>query len=347
MHLGIDPADLLCFVYFIIRPGMPDQHGRFRIMQQHGLQDGFSVAVGVAIAAEVAAGVVFADIAGDVAGAGVPVPRIGRQDQRLADGLFKYFLRHTAGAVGASLSQTRIFTAGLDGHAVFSRDGDHFPGHGHLHVKGYLAHLGEIAFDLLVEVDETDDDRAGAPGQPCAHLFKGLNVALVCPVLIDKDRVVSPAHVFGTDDLRQPAEAVHDLFLVRHIRFDILAVGRDRHEPVLAERREQVHVTQHRFGIFRAEDHQVHHLGVETVARHGHRVEWIAHQDEALPQAVGEPCRIKSRNVCPVADLDDQSKRLLYFTPGCFLDVMLKIHRVRVMLFLEGGREYAGAACSE
>ena len=124
------------------------------------------------------------------------------------------------------------------------------------------------------------------------------------PLLVDDDRVVPPCDAVRADDIGNLTESIDHFFGFGDVRLDIFSVRRDGHEPVPAERSEQIPVRKKRSGIFAAEDDQVDHFRIELVPRDGERVERVAHEDILLPETIREPLRVKGRDIGPHPRLD-------------------------------------------
>lgn len=232
-QLMVDPADLPCLMDLVLGAEMSDEERGGGIMESHILSDCRVIYIGVAVAAQVPAGVVLADVVCQVAGALLPVSGIGRQDQVFTDGLLEGGLGDAAGAVRADGGEAGILAAGFDGYAVLIRNLNKAFRQGQLGLKGNRAGLREVFPDLFIEVDIADDTCSGGSLQSPAHVGKGVDMPLHRPAFVNQDWVIAPAHMVGTDNLRQPLKAVQDPGLVRHIGLDVPAVRRDGHKPVL------------------------------------------------------------------------------------------------------------------
>ena len=68
IHLRIDPASLLCLMNRILRPQMPDQQRRGRIVIPPVPQYIFTAGIGIAIPAEMPAGIILTDIPAQITG---------------------------------------------------------------------------------------------------------------------------------------------------------------------------------------------------------------------------------------------------------------------------------------
>jgi len=317
-QLMVDPADLLCLMDLVLGAEMPDEERGGGIMKTHIPADCHMIDIGIAVAAQVPAGVVLADVVCQVAGAFLPVPGIGRQDQVFTDGLLKGGLGDAAGAVRADGGEAGILAAGLDSHTVPVRDPDQAFRQCQLGLEGDRAGFREVLPDLFIEVNVTDDAGSCGALQSQAHVGEGVDMALHRPAFVDQNGVIAPAHVVGTDDLRQPLEAVEDPGLIRHIGFDVPAVGCDGHKPVLAVFHqeffvpEQVSVLQGRFRIFRAENDQVYDGRIEPVFRDRDLVKGVARHDHPLAESVCKPLRIEGRYIGSVAGLNDHKWSPMY-----------------------------------
>ena len=75
---------------------------------------------------------------------------------------------------------------------------------------------------------------------------------------------------------------------------------------------QKVHMLQHRSGIFGAEYDQINHVRSEPVFCDRNGIEWISHEDKALPQTVCKPVCVKGGDVCTVSCLYDHLRLHLF-----------------------------------
>lgn len=118
-----------------------------------------------------------------------------------------------------------------------------------------------------------------------------------------EDRVVAPADAFWSDLPREPEEIFQHLFFVWDMWLDLFPVGSDGDEPESFKRSKKLQILEHGGWIFRAEDHRVDDVRRELVACDLHRIVGVAHEDEALFDAVIEPFAVESRDVRPAAGI--------------------------------------------
>ena len=130
--------------------------------------------------------------------------------------------------------------------------------------------------------------------------------------LAEEDGIIAPAHAVRAHPVGKPPEAVDHGPLVRHVRLDLPAVGRDGHVPELPEGREKIHVREHGRGILRAEADDIHHRRVQPVPADLLTVKGIPHADKAFPQAIGKPLRVEGRDICPLAGIDNHGTTFLF-----------------------------------
>ncbi len=288
-QLWIDPAHLLWSGDFVFRAEVSDQKRGAGIVLFHGAEDGSSVRIGVAVAAEMSAGIVSADISGDVAGAFFAIVRVGRKEQVLSYGGLKDFLSHAAGAVCPGLFEFFGFSAGLDRHIVSSSDLHKCLRELKLGMEGYGSCFRKVPFYFFVQIDKADHGGVGTAGKSLAHRLKHIDMSFRGPAFVNEDRVISPAHIVGADNGGETKKGLHYKGFVRNVGFNVLPVRSDRHEPVPVIVFEKLCISQHRMRVLRTKDEKINDGGIQSIPGDGLRIEGIAHENKAFPQAVREP----------------------------------------------------------
>ena len=142
-------------------------------MHFHISQYSLFLRIGVAVAAKVTAGVIGANVSREITGAFLPVVRIRRDGEILADGGFKGFHRHAARAVRTQSGERRAFPTGLDGHAIFLSGFHKGGGDGLLIVGRNSPCFREVSFHFFIQIDEADDGGVGIAGEPGGHEGNG------------------------------------------------------------------------------------------------------------------------------------------------------------------------------
>ena len=281
-------------------------------MESEVLLHGRPVEIGIAVPAEVRAGVVHADISAEKAGAALPgLPFAGGDREADTKGIFYLFLVHTPGDVDAELREPGVFQAGHDLHAV--RFGDRHEGFTEriLFRSIDFPHFREVLFRFLEQIDETHDDLSRVPLQLRGHRFEGPEVVLHRIAVREEDGVISPHDMVLPHRAGQFLKRLQDRMLVRHVRFDVFAVGRDSHMPELPVRVQFMEPRQHRRRVLRPEDQQVDDVRVEPVP--GDRVEvvGVSYQDFPRFDPIVKPFGIECRDVGPVTGIDDHGSFLI------------------------------------
>ena len=110
-----------------------------------------------------------------------------------------------------------------------------------------------------------------------------------------------------SDHIGESSEIVQQTVLVGNIRFNVPAIRGDGHEPVLPIIFQQIHIGEHGRRILCAESDHVHNCRIKAVAADLALIIWVTDTDITFFQSVGEPFRVKGRDVGPLPGVDDHS----------------------------------------
>ena len=81
-----------------------------------------------------------------------------------------------------------------------------------------------------------------------------------------ENRIISPAHPFGSDQTGHMQEGIQNPLFARDMRLDLFSIWRDRHKPEGIKGLKQRKAVKHRRWILRAENHHVDYRRIEHIA---------------------------------------------------------------------------------
>ena len=166
-------------------------------------------------------------------------------------------------------------------------------------------YLREITQYLFVQIYKADNTGVCITFHFSYCFLKPLQVECKRIIIRYKNRVISPADAIRSDHPGKLLKTFYHLILIRNYRFDFFSIRRNRHKPVLPIRFQQIHIREHRLGIFGAKGNQIHHFRRQIIPGYLQRIIRIADKHIPFLYSVCQPFTVKCRNIRAHTGLDN------------------------------------------
>ena len=265
-----------------------------------------TVAIGITVHAAMRAGVIHSDVRPQKAAA-LCAGRffLLRHRQAAASCCLKHSLRHAAGNVNAKLCKRYIFAAGTNRDSVLSADFRKPCSKVLLLRFRHRPSRREVPLGLFIQAKKAYDAGVDLILQCGGHLPKGLQMILHGVFFGDENGIVTPANRLRPDYRRQLLNGFQYGSFVRHIRLDLLPIGRQRNKPELPKTIKLRKPRNHRRGIFRAEAENIHHRWVKGIPQDLLRAKRVSRAYISFFDTMIEPSTVICRNVRPTTGIQN------------------------------------------